>query len=85
MYECLIVKPVPGDPAVMNAEGPLDNETDADDDDVEELILYRTQSVTSTNRGTDGSDDRGTDVSSSHGTDGYIDSRNGSPMDVDEA
>jgi hypothetical protein len=59
MYECVVVTPYRPDPKVLNAEGDLDGESDADDEDIEELSR-RARSVTSSTRGTDGSwDSRG--------------------------
>ena len=69
MYECVVVAPYRADPKVLNAEGDLDGESDADDEDIEELMPRRAHSVTSSTRGTDGS----------------WGSRGGTPMDVDES
>lgn len=77
MYECVVVEPYRAEHDILYAEGPVDNEMDADDDDIEELISpRRVHSVTSSTGGTHGSSPRGTHVS--------WDSRGGSPMDVDE-
>ena len=68
MYECVVVNPKPADPNVLYAEGDMDMESDADDDEVEELNPHQTYSETSSTRGTDGYSDRSWD------------SRAGSPM-----
>jgi hypothetical protein len=54
MYECIAVKPYRADLGVLYAEGDLDNESDAEDDDLEEFELGQVGSETSSTRGTDG-------------------------------
>ena len=68
MYECIVVKPELANPALLNAEGDLDMESDADDEEIEEL-QGQVYSETPNTRGIDGYSDRSWD------------SRGGSPMD----
>lgn len=67
MYECIVVKPYHADSDVLYAEGDLDNESDAEDDDLDEFELGQVHSETSSTRGTDGFSD--------------VSSRGASPMD----
>ena len=69
MYECIVVKPYRADPALLYAEGDLDMETDAEDNEIEELQPGQANSETSSTRGIDSYSDRSWD------------SRGGSPMD----
>ena len=58
IYECVMVEPYRADPKILNAEGDLDGEHDAPDEDIEELSLLRmAYSVTSSTRAEAGSRD----------------------------
>ena len=69
MYECVAVKPYRADPALLYAEGDLDMESDAEDEEIEELMPRQAPSETSSTRGADSY------------SDGSWNSRGVSPMD----
>jgi len=70
MYECVVVDSYHADPAILYAEGDLDMESDAEDEEIEELNPRQAHSETSSTRATDGF------------SEGSWDSRGGSPMEV---